>query len=50
MLIDTKNRLVASKSWGWGVDKMGEGGQNVQTSSYKIKRPWECNVNHDDYS
>lgn len=54
VLIDTKNRLVASRGWGWGGDHLhfilSEGGQNVQTSSYKIKKPWECNVNHGDYS
>ena len=38
---------------GWGgvavVGKMGEGGQKVQTSSYKINKSWGCNVQHGDY-
>ena len=29
--------------------KMGEDGQKIQTSSYKINKSWECNVQHDDY-
>ena len=29
--------------------EMGEGGQKVQTSSYKINKSWECNVQHGDY-
>ena len=38
-LIDTENRLVIARvvGYGCGLDKMGEGGQKVQTSSYKIK-------------
>ena len=30
--------------------KKGEDGQKIQTSSYKINKSWECNVQHDDYS
>ena len=29
---------------------MGERGEKVQTSSYKINQPWECNVQHGDCS
>ena len=29
----TQNRLLVARGGGWGVDKMGEGGQKVQTSS-----------------
>ena len=35
---------------GHGVGKMGEGGQEVQTSSYKINKSWGCNVQYNDYS
>lgn len=28
--------------------KMGEAGQKVQTSSCKISKSWECNVQHRD--
>ena len=35
-LIDTENRLVVSRVGRWEVGKMGEGGQKVQTSSYKL--------------
>ena len=33
-LIDTENRLMVARvvGYGYGLDKMGEGGQNVQTS------------------
>ena len=34
----------------WGMGKMGEGVQKVQTSSYKINESWGCNVQHGDYS
>ena len=34
-LIDVENSLVVSSGGGWGVSEMGEGGQKVQTSSYK---------------
>ena len=46
---DTENRLVVARvvGCGCGLDKMGEGGQQVQTSSYKIKL-WGCNVQHSD--
>ena len=31
---------------GWGVGEMGEGGQKVQTSSYRINKSWNvmCSV------
>ena len=45
-----KNRLVVARGKGWGVGEMGEGGQKVQTSSYKINKSWGCNVQHVDYS
>ena len=35
---------------GWGVGEMGEGGQKVQTSSYKINKSWGYNVQHGDCS
>ena len=34
----------------WGVAEMGEGSQKVQTSSYKINKSWECNVQHGNSS
>ena len=36
-LIDTENRLVVAREGGEKVVKMGEGGQEVQTSSYMIR-------------
>lgn len=39
--------------WGRGQEEeMGEGGQQVQTSTYKISKCWQCNINvqHGDYS
>ena len=29
---------------------MDEGGEKVQTSSYKINKCWGCDMQHDDYS
>ena len=40
--VDTENRLVVARGWGWG-------GQKIQTCSYKINKTWECNVCHGDY-
>ena len=34
--IDTENRLVVARGVEYKVSKMDEGGQKVQTSSYKI--------------
>ena len=31
-------------------DEMGEGGQNLQTFSYKINKSWGCNIQHGDSS
>lgn len=33
-----------------GEDKLEEGGQKVQTPSYKINKYYGCYVQHDDYS
>ena len=30
------------------MGKMGEGGQKVQISSYKINKSWGCDVQHGD--
>ena len=50
----TKTELIDREQTGgcqgWGVDKMGEGCQKVQTSCYKINKLWGCNVQHSDYS
>ena len=35
--------------WGW-VGEMGEVGQKVQASSYKINKSGGCNVQHGNYS
>ena len=37
-LINTGNRLVVARVRMWGRGKMGEEGQKVQTSSYKINK------------
>ena len=48
-LKDTKNQwwLLDVE---WEMGKMGEGGQNVQNSSYKINRSGDCNVQHGDHT
>ena len=33
-----------------GRGKMGEGGQNIQLSGYKVSNPWKYNVQHVCYS
>ena len=34
----------------WGVGNMGESGQEIQTSSFKISKFWVCNALHGGYS
>ena len=34
-------RLVVASSQDWGVGEKGEGGQKIQTSSYKINKTWD---------
>ena len=34
-LIDTENKLVVARGRRWEIGKISEGGQKVQTSSYK---------------
>lgn len=34
----------------WGIGEIGEGGQKVQISSYKINMAWGYNVQLGDYS
>ena len=48
-LVDTENRLVVARGGGRRVGKMGEGGQKVQTSSYKINKSQRCNIQYGDY-
>ena len=46
--------MHSTGSWlpevGGGVGEMGEGGQKVETSSYKINKFWEYIAQHGDYS
>ena len=46
---DTEPRLGMGKEWGIEGGKMSEGGQKVQTSSCKIRKPQRCNAQHGDY-
>ena len=39
-----KDQTVVGRGGAWGVVKAGEGGQNVQTYSYKINKLWGCNL------
>ena len=48
-LIETENRFVVARGEGREL-QMGKGSQEVQTSSYKIKKSWGCNAQHGDYS
>ena len=47
---NTENRSLVARGRGQRMGRMGEGGQKVQTSGYKIHMFWECNVHHGDYS
>ena len=50
-LIDTENKLmVARGEGGKHVGKIGEGDQEVKTSSYKINKSWGCNAQHREHS
>ena len=42
------SKLVVAR--GKGVREMGEGGQRVQTSSYKMNKFRGCNIQHGDHS
>ena len=45
MLVDTENRLVVSRDRGWlEAVVMDEGGQKVQTVSYKTNDFWGWNA------
>ena len=41
--------MIAERAEDGGY-KMGEGSQKAQTSSYKIGKSWDCNIQHDVYS
>ena len=44
-LIDTGNRLVvAGGVGGMWMGEMGESGQKLQNSHYKVNKSWECNI------
>ena len=48
---DTESRSVVARNSRWGVGNMGESGQEIQTSSFKISKAWVCNAPpHCDYS
>ena len=49
-LTDTENRLVVARGEAWDVSEMGEGDRKVTSSSYKRKKSWVCNLQHNDYS
>ena len=48
---DTEGRSVVARNSRWGVGNVGESGQEIQTSSFKISKAWVCNsAPHCDYS
>ena len=47
---DTENKLVVIRGREWGMSKMGDGVQKVQTSNYKINKYQGCKVQHDKYN
>ena len=46
-LIETETRMVVARVWGW---REGEMLVRVPTSSCKMNKFWESNVQHGDYS
>ena len=44
---DTENRLMGCQRWEMEI---GNGGQKIQTSSYKANKSRGCNVQHGNYS
>ena len=42
------SRTVVVK--GWGGVRMGDVGQQIQTSSYKMSKFWSSNIQHGNYS
>lgn len=42
--------MVARGEGHWEVAEMGDGGQEVQTSSYEMKKSWGCDVQHGKYT
>ena len=45
-----RQQVGGFQRWVWGMGKMGEDGQKVQTSSDKISKFWGCDVQHGDCS
>ena len=45
-----QNELVVAKGRGWRVGEMGECGQRIQTSSYKMSKFGGCDAYNGDYS
>ena len=41
---------MVTRGGGLGEGELDEGGQKVQTSSYKINKHYGCNVQHDKYN
>ena len=40
-VLDTEDILVVQQVRGWRVYTMAEGNQKVQTSRYKLRKPWD---------
>ena len=48
-LTDTENKWVATRGEEGGGSKIDEGNKEVQTSSYKINKSHECNIQYKEY-
>ena len=44
-VIETENRLLVARVWGWHWGKWGDVGQRAQTSSYMMKF-WGYNIQY----
>ena len=47
---DLLKRLIVARGQCWGVGKMSEEDQKLQTSTYKISESWGCSIQHGSYS
>ena len=45
-----KDEVCGYQRWGWEEEGLDEGGQNVQTSGYKINKSQGCNAQRDEHN
>ena len=48
--IEKEIRFVITRDKGWLEEKLGEGSKKLHSSSYKLNKYSECNVQHNKYN